>query len=101
MGQRLDLQTLLEDLLGSRNVYFQPPANVQMQYPCIVYKRDFARSEHAGNKPYRYIKRYLVTHIGQDPDSPIPDALAELPRCTFERYFTANNLHHDAFTIFF
>lgn len=101
MGQRLDLQTLLQEVLESGNVYFQPPANVQMQYPCIVYKRDFARTEFAGNKPYRFMKRYLVTHIGQDPDSPIPDKLAEIPMSTFERHYTANNLHHDVYTIFF
>lgn len=101
MGQRLDLQTLFEDLLGSENVYFQPPANVQMKYPCIVYKRDFARTQHADNRPYRYKKRYQVTHIGQDPDSPTPDKLAHVESSAFERHFTANNLHHDVFTIFF
>ena len=39
MRTRLDLQKLLEKTLGSRNVYFQPPPNVQMEYPAIVYKR--------------------------------------------------------------
>lgn len=101
MGQRLDLHTLLVNLLGSENVYFQPPANVQMEYPCIVYNRDFAQTQHADNRPYRYKKRYQVTHIGRDPDSPTPDQLAEVPTSSFERHFTANNLHHDVFTIFF
>lgn len=101
MGQRLELQTLLEGLLGSDNVYFQPPQNLQMEYPCIVYKRDFARTEFADNRPYRLKKRYQVTHIGRDPDSPIPDKLAEMQMSTFERHFTANNLHHDVYTIFF
>jgi len=101
MGQRLELQTLLEGLLESDNVYFQPPENLQMEYPCVIYMRDFARTEFADNRPYRYKKRYQVTHIGRDPDSPIPDRLAEVPMSTFERHFTANNLHHDIFTIFF
>lgn len=101
MGQRLELQTLLQNLLGSNNVYFQPPQNVQMNFPCIVYTRDFARTEFADNKPYRHKKRYQVTHIGQDPDSPIPDKLAEVPMSTFERHFTNENLHHDVYTIFF
>lgn len=99
MGQRLDLQTLLESL--TPNVYFQPPNNIQMQYPCIVYERDFARTEFAGNDPYRYEKRYQVTYIDRDPDSPVPDEIAKLRRCTFERHFKANNLNHDVFTIFF
>jgi hypothetical protein len=101
MAQRLQLQQILEDILGTRNVYFQPPNNVQMKYPCIVYKRDTARTLFAGNNPYRRQKRYLVTVIDQNPDSLIPDAVADLPMCTFDRHFTANNLNHDVFSIFF
>lgn len=100
-GQRLSLQTILETILGSRNVYFQPPANVQMKYPCIVYNRDFAETEFAGNKLYRRVKRYQVTVIDRDPDSEIPDKVAALPLCKFSRFFTADNLNHDVFNIFF
>lgn len=101
MGQRLELQTLLEGLLGTRNVYFQPPANVQMEYPCILYKRDAADSQFAGNTPYRYTKRYQVTYISQDPDSEIPDKIALLPMCVFDRHYAVRNLNHDVFSIFF
>lgn len=101
MGQRLELQTLLETILGSRNVYFQPPANVQMQYPCIVYNRDNADTKFAGNKPYRNVKRYQVTVIDRNPDSVIPDKIAALPMCSFNRFFTADNLNHDVYTLFF
>ena len=37
---RLELQDLLETVLGSQYVYFQPPATLRMRYPCIVYARD-------------------------------------------------------------
>jgi hypothetical protein len=101
MAPRLELQTLLENLLGSRNVYFQPPANVQMKYPCIVYKRDAVRTRFAGNAPYRQTKRYQVTYIDQDPDSPVPDKIAALPMCIFDRHYAVNNLNHDVFSLFF
>lgn len=101
MALRLELQTLLEDLLGTRNVYFQPPANVQMEYPCILYKRDAADSQFAGNTPYRYTKRYQVTYISQDPDSEIPDKIAALPMCVFDRHYAVRNLNHDVFSLFF
>lgn len=101
MAPRLQLQSLLEVLLGSEHVYFQPPANVQMQYPCIVYKRDNSDTEFADNNPYRIEKRYLVTVIARDPDSDIPDKVAALPTCTHARFFTANNLNHDAYTLYF
>lgn len=101
MAPRLELQTLLENLIGNRNVYFQPPANVMMTYPCIVYRRDFAESEFADNSPYRSTKRYQVTVIDRNPDSVIPDKVAVLPMCSFNRFFTADNLNHDVFNIFF
>jgi hypothetical protein len=101
MGQRLQLQSLLETVLGSRNVYFQPPSNVQMQYPCIVYSRDDVSTQYADNHPYRNTKRYQVTVIDKDPDSNIPEEVAFLPLCSFDRFFTADNLNHDVFTLFF
>lgn len=101
MAQRLSLQSLLEGLLGSRNVYFQPPPTKQMHYPCIVYKRDDANTAFAGNKPYRYVKRYQVTVIDTNPDSLIPDKIAVLPMCTFNRFYTADQLNHDVYTLFF
>ena len=99
MAQRLEIQQLLETL--APNVYFQPPANVQMEYPCIVYKRTYALTDFAGNKPYRYKKRYQVTVIDRDPDSEIPDKVAALPMCRFDRFFTADNLNHDVFNVYF
>lgn len=101
MGLRLDLQLLLEALLGTSNVYFQPPANVQMEFPAIVYNRDSAETLFAGNVPYRYTKRYQVTVIDSDPDSGIPDKVAALPMCTFSRAFVADNLNHSVFNLYF
>lgn len=101
MGQRLALQSLLEGLVGDGHVYFQPPANVQIQYPCIVYKRDLAVTKFADNSPYRYTKRYEATIIDMDPDSEIPDKVAALPMCTRNRFFTVDNLNHDVFVLYF
>ena len=102
MGQRLELQSLLEEIAGDGgHVYFQPPANVQMQYPCIVYNRDRAVTQFADDNPYRYTKRYQVTVIDRDPDSEVPDKVAYLPTCTHSRFFTADNLNHDVFNLYF
>jgi hypothetical protein len=101
MAQRLELQELLVDLLGSSNVYFQPPATVTMQYPCIVYSRNTMHTDFADNRPYKSKKRYQLTVIDQNPDSDIPDKVAELPLCSFERFFAADNLNHDIYNLFF
>lgn len=108
MAPRLQLQTLLENLLVTEDtpddkikVYFQPPENIEMEYPCIVYERDDADTQFAGNKPYSYTKRYQVTIIDQDPDSPIPGKVAALPMCRFNRFFVADNLNHDVYNLYF
>lgn len=101
MGQRLELQALFETLLGSRNVYFQPPPSLYMSYPCIMYKQDYRETKHANNSPYFDQKRYQVTVISSDPDSDIHDKVAQLPRCSYDRYFTADQLHHYVYNLFF
>lgn len=101
MGQRLELQDLLEAILGSRHVYFQPPANVQMEFPAIVYKRDDLATEFADNQPYRRTQRYSVTIIDRNPDSVIPPKVAILPMCIFNTHYVADNLNHDVYTLYF
>ena len=101
MAPRIQLQAALEEILGSSNVYFNPPVNVGMAYPCITYKRDLSNTQFANNGPYRRTKRYLLTVIDKDPDSPIPDKVAELPLCTHVRFYTAGQLNHDVFDIFY
>lgn len=93
------LQTLLSEL--APHVYFQPPENIVIEYPCIIYKRDSASTQYAGNRPYRYDKRYQVMVIDRDPSSPIPDKVAMLPTAAFDRHYTADNLNHDVFNLFF
>ena len=101
MAPRLELQSILSNILGSNQVYFQPPPTVQMTYPCIVYKRDFELPRFADDKPYKHDKRYLVTVIDRNPDSGIPDKIAALPLCVYDRFYTADDLNHDVFKLFF
>lgn len=101
MDRRLELQALLEILLESDKVYFQPPTNIAMVYPAIVYGLDDIETTFADNHPYRHTKRYQVTVIVRDPDSPIPDRLGALPMCLFSRHFRANNLNHYVYNLYF
>lgn len=101
MAPRVELQELLEQILGSSNVYFQPPPNLQMLYPCIVYARDAAVTQFADNSPYCHTMRYQVTVIDRDPDSETPGKVAKLPMSYFDRAFKAENLNHDVYTLYF
>ena len=77
MVQRLKLHQLLETF--TENVYFQPPTNIQLKYPCIIYKRDFADTKFADDNPYNHKLRYAITIIDQNPDSEIPEKVASMP----------------------
>lgn len=101
MGQRLSLHQNLKSLLGSDNVYFQPPATVKLNYPCIVYRRSDIDTSFADDNPYITNKRYQVTVIDSNPDSTIPDKVGELPTCIFDRHFTADNLNHDIYNLYY
>src|SRR5688572_2868431 len=96
---RIELQETLQ--LLAANVYFQPPTNLQMNYPCIRYERSDIDTDHADNKPFNHRKRYTVTVIDKNPDSEIPDNVAKLPTASFDRHYVAENLNHDVFTLFF
>lgn len=99
MAQRLDLQALLLEICP--NVYFQPPESIKLVFPCIVYKRDWAVTNFADDKPYKHVLRYQVTVVDQDPDSGIPPQIAALPMCVFDRSFAADDLNHDVYKLFF
>lgn len=101
MAPRLQLQTKLKDILGASNVYFQPPPTIQLSYPCIIYQRDDIRTEFADDKPYKNKTRYKVTVIDKDPDSLVPSKLLDLPLCVYNRFYSADNLNHDVFTLYF
>ena len=100
---RTELQTLLEEITD--NVYFQPPSNIQMQYPCIIYRRDGSNnnriSRYADNIAYQHTKRYQVTVVDRNPDTELPDKVEELPLCSIDRTYSAENLNHFVFTLFF
>ena len=101
MRTRLELQALLEDILGSRQVYYQPPASVKMQYPAIVYSRKDIDSRKADDISYIHTPVYELTVIDKNPDSEIPIQISQLPMCSYDRHYTSDNLNHDVFTIYF
>ena len=101
MADRLELQQILEDILGSRNVYFQPPPTVKMQYPAIVYSRTTIDNLSANNRVYKQDIEYEVVVIDYDPDSKIVFDISKLPKCRHLRHFVESNLYHDAFRIYY
>lgn len=102
------LQSLLEKLDGfpedpeaKVRVYYQPPANVVMEYPCILLERNDDDTRFANNFPYAITHGYDVTIIDGDPDNSWKEKVEALPMCTFNRHFESNNLNHDVYKLYF
>lgn len=101
MGSRIELQALLEELLGSRNVYFQPPESIRMKYPAIVYSLNNIEKFHASNEIHKQNVAYTIAYIDEDPDSENVEKISKLPYCNFDRFYTSDNLNHYIFTIYY
>lgn len=101
MRTRLELHEVLCGLVNSRNVYFQPPENVKMSYPCIVYSRISNFTENADNIDYLKYRGYTITVIDKNPDSIIAERVESLQFCEFERSFTADGLNHFVYTLYY
>lgn len=96
---RLEVHEKLCEILGSRNVYFQPPASVAMRYPAIVYSLGKIDNTFANNDVYRQTRSYEITIIDKDPDSKIVDRVSLMPKFRFDRRYTSDNLYHNVFTL--
>lgn len=102
MASRLKLQEELEAILCNRNVYFQPPENVKMNYDAIVYELSDDYVRHADNKTYFKMKRYDVTVISRNPDNGIFERILDhFEYASFDRRFITDNLYHDTLTIYY
>lgn len=98
---REKLQYILEEIAGSRNVYYQPPSNISMKYPAIVYSRERISNRFADNKTWKQDCSYQIIVIDKDPDSEIVYKVSQIPMCRHDRHYTSDNLNHDVFTLYF
>ena len=102
MGQRVDLHNELVSLLGTGNVYFQPPASIKINHPCIIYNISDINSQYADNKTYANKRRYTVMVVDTNPDSVLPEKiLNEFEYCSYDKYYSSENLHHNVLTLYY
>lgn len=100
--KRLELHQILSEVLGSTRVYFQPPENIKINYPCVIYARNYANARHADNNTYSFRYRYQITYIDREPDSDFPERLIQrLPMCVYDRSYTADNLNHEVLNVYY
>lgn len=100
---RAELHKKLCTMLGSRQVYYQPPEDVKMRYPAITYDLYRVNQRFAGDTNYRLMPAYSVTIIDRSTDLDWIDTMfATFEKyCSLERTYTADNLVHYSFILYY
>ena len=99
---RLELHSMLEEFLGSSNVYFQPPESIKMDYPAIIYDVYRVNQRFASDKQYLGYPGWSVTVVDRNKEVDwISDALETFAYCSVERVYVADNLAHYAFISYY
>lgn len=102
MNKRLSLHFQLKELIGNDNVYFQPPASIQISYPCVIYSIGNGDAKRADDVLYGYINSYQITIITKKPDIElIEKMLAKFKMCSVSRTYVTENLNHYVFNLYY
>lgn len=100
MGTRQGLHSELLKFIP--NVYFQPPSNIQMSYPCIVYNKAGKYNLMGNDELYFSMQEYRLMLIERDPDSTVADEIVKHFRnCRIDQYYTVNNLNHTTLELYY
>lgn len=100
MGTRLELHNELVKFLPT--VYFQPPTNLQLKYPCIVYTKRPKSKEFGNNAIYLSKQGYQLTVITTGPDNDIADIIEQsLQYCTITQNFVVDGLYHTTLNLYY
>lgn len=101
MATRLELHEKLLSLFGSKNIYYQPPENLKIEYPAIIYSRNDIDSKYANNKKYINTNLYTIIVIDRKPDNPVIEKILELPMSDYDRHYVSDNLNHDVIKLYY
>jgi hypothetical protein len=101
MNKRLELHNKLVELFDNDHVYYQPPENLKMEYPCIRYSKSDITSRHADNINYVNKTSYEIVVIDKHPDNAVIEKILELPLSSYDRHYISDNLNHDVIRIYY
>lgn len=110
MGRRQDFHAILvslydgliyDDHIVEPCVKYQPGPSAKLTYPAIVYKLYDMPGEYADNRPYHLDHKYEVKVFDRKADSKLRERVRALPMCRFKTSYTADNLYHFVFDIYY
>lgn len=94
---RLKLNSILSTIC--ERVYFQPPENLKLKYPAIIYSRKRLDAKYADNVGYIVSTSFVVNVIYTDAQSDIPEKISKIPYSYHDRDYVSDNLYHSVFSI--
>lgn len=101
--RRIQLHEKLCSILGSRNVYYDPPENVKLQFDCIVYSLDQVQQAYANNGTYVLVTGYLLTIITRTPEAQtriVGELMKTFSYVGWDRAYVIDHLHHAVVSIY-
>lgn len=99
---REELQSMLEEFLGSANVYWQPPESIKLKYPAIVYDLYRVNQRFGSDRQHIDYPGWSITIIDLNQDVDWVQKMLEAFRyCSLERVYIADNLAHYAFIVYY
>lgn len=95
-----DLLHLLQKAVDHNRVYFQPPENLKIGYPAVIFHLSKIKLDHADDVPYKGAREYSVTLITKEPEPEVLDEILKIPYTTLDTTYTADGMNHFVFTTY-
>lgn len=95
-----DLLQLLQQAVQHNRVYFQPPENLKIVYPAVVFHLSKIEIDRASDVPYKGAKEYSVTLITKDPEPDVIDEILKIPYSSLDTTYISDGMNHFVFTIY-
>ena len=89
---------------NTKNVYYNPPSSIKMEFPCFRFELNNVDVKHADNKAYARKKRWAVTYISRNVEDIeiVSEQMFDIFQyCNFDTSFRADNLNHAVFNLYF
>lgn len=100
MRTRLELHNELLQFVSK--AYYQPPSDIRMQYPCVIYAKLTPHTEQANNRLYKKFNFYQLIVVEPDPDSELADRIVDhFQYASINNRAVVDRLHQTTINLYF
>lgn len=95
-----DLLYLLQQTVKHNRVYFQPPENLKIEYPAIVFHLSTIKVDHGSDVPYKGAREYSVILITKEPEPDSINEILKIPYSSLDQTFISDGMNHFVFSVY-